>query len=135
MWETVFDKMVSRLILNGQLRVTYPDGRTATFGPGGTLKAAIEIRDTAVLRGLCTRPDLTLGEAAAQEGLLEQQIAPAACKRVRAFFDQAVRWRLLAAAGEPVHEILMRIMKDIGYESFLEADDPDSAGARGENVA
>ncbi|MHA6264978.1 class I SAM-dependent methyltransferase [Arenibacterium sp. CAU 1754] len=63
MWETVFDRMVSRLILNGQLRVTYPDGRMATFGPGGTLKAGIEIRDTAVLRGLCTRPDLTLGEA------------------------------------------------------------------------
>jgi DNA helicase-2/ATP-dependent DNA helicase PcrA len=96
-----------------------------------------KIGDTTVNRlvGLTTREELTLGETAARDGLLEQEIAPAACKRVRAFFDLAVRWRMLAIAGEPVHEILIRIMKDIGFQGHLEMDDPESAGARGENVA
>ncbi len=96
-----------------------------------------KIGDTTVNRlvGLAGRENLTLGEAAARDGLLEQEIAPAGCKRVRAFFDLAVRWRMLATTGEPVHEILIRIMKDIGYQGYLEMADPDSAGARGENVA
>jgi DNA helicase-2/ATP-dependent DNA helicase PcrA len=34
-----------------------------------------------------------------------------------------------------VHEILTRVMKDIGYESHLESDDPETAGSRNENVA
>jgi DNA helicase-2/ATP-dependent DNA helicase PcrA len=96
-----------------------------------------KIGDTTVKRlmGLALREELTLGETAAQAGLLEMEIAPAACKRVRAFFDMAVRWRMLAAEGEPVHEVLARIMKDIGYEGHLEMDDPESAGSRNENVA
>jgi DNA helicase-2/ATP-dependent DNA helicase PcrA len=96
-----------------------------------------KIGDTTVGRlvGLAAREGLTLGETAARDGLLEQEIAPAGCKRVRAFFDLAVRWRLLTTSGEPVHEILIRIMKDTGYQGFLEMDDPESAGARNENVA
>jgi len=96
-----------------------------------------KIGDTTVgrLMGLAAREELTLGEAAARDGLLEQELAPAACKRVRAFFDMAVRWRMLASEGEPVHEIVTRIMKDIGYQGHIEMDDPESAGARSENVA
>ena len=73
-----------------------------------------KIGDTTVGRlvGLAAREGLTLGETAARDGLLEQEIAPAACKRVRDFFDMAVRWRLLTSTAEPVHEILIRIMKD-----------------------
>ena len=63
MWETIFERMVSRLVRTGKLRVTYPDGRSASYGPGGALTASVTIRDTATLRGLCLRPDLTLGEA------------------------------------------------------------------------
>ena len=96
-----------------------------------------KIGDTTVSRlvDLAARAELTLGEAAAREGLLEQDIAPAACKRVRAFFDMVVRWRVLAQDGRPVHEILARIMKDTGYEGFLESDDPETSGSRNENVA
>ena len=63
MWESVFERMVSRLIQSGELRVTYPDGRTKSFGPGGDTTIALSIRDPATVRGLCTRPELTLGEA------------------------------------------------------------------------
>ena len=96
-----------------------------------------KIGDTTVSRliSLAAREKLTLGEAAARDGLLEQEIAPAACRRVRAFFDLAVRWRILASDGEPVHEILTRIMKDTGYQGYIELDDPDKAGSRNENVA
>jgi len=96
-----------------------------------------KIGDTTVGRlvGLAAREGLTLGETAARDGLLEQEIAPAACKRVRAFFDMALRWRMLTASYEPVHEILIRIMKDTGYQGFLDKDDPETAGARNENVA
>ena len=87
------------------------------------------------LQRLATGHELTLGEAAARPGLLEQEIAPAACRRVRQFFDQATRWRLRAAEGLPVPELLMAIIRDIGYDGYLQADDPDSAGSRGENVA
>ena len=79
--------------------------------------------------------DLTLGEAAAEQGLLEGQIAPAACKRVRAFFDMAARWRLLAQEGVPVPDLLAQILQQTAYEGFLEADDPETAGTRTENVA
>jgi len=96
-----------------------------------------KIGDTTVNRlvDLAAREEVTLGEAASRAGLLEQEIAPAACKRVRAFFEMVVRWRVMAQDGQPVHEILSRVMKDIGYAGFLESDDPETAGSRNENVA
>ncbi|MBU8871567.1 MAG: UvrD-helicase domain-containing protein [Gemmatimonadales bacterium] len=87
------------------------------------------------LIGLAHARELTLGEAAAQDGLLESEIAPAACKRVREFFEQAARWRMRASEGLPVHELVQRVVQDIGYEKFLETDDPAVAGGRSENVA
>jgi len=87
------------------------------------------------LVGLAAREELTLGEAAASAGLLEQEIAPAACKRVRDFFQMAARWRLQAVEKKPIHELLQTILKDIGFDRYLEADDPETAGARSENVA
>ena len=69
MWQTIFEKMVSRLIQNGELRVTYPDGQTRSFGPGGALTAAIRIKDKSLFKGLCTHPDLALGEAYMDERL------------------------------------------------------------------
>jgi DNA helicase-2/ATP-dependent DNA helicase PcrA len=87
------------------------------------------------LQRLAAREELTLGETAAYGGLMEQEIAPAACKRVRDFFNQAARWRMRAAEGEPIHELLMSIIKDIGFETHLQNDDPETAGTRNENVA
>lgn len=62
MWETVFDKMVSRLILTGRLRVTFPTGETRAYGSGEGLRAALRIADNATLRALCLKPELALGE-------------------------------------------------------------------------
>ncbi|MFN2370877.1 MAG: ATP-dependent helicase [Candidatus Krumholzibacteriia bacterium] len=78
---------------------------------------------------------LTPGQAAADAGLLEQQIAPAACRRLREFFGQAARWRVRAAEGLPVPELLQLIVRDTGYLGHLETDDPETAEGRGENVA
>ena len=63
MWENIFDKTLTRMIRSGELRVTYPDGHSKTFGPGGALTAGVHIRSPEVIRGLCTRPELTIGEA------------------------------------------------------------------------
>ncbi|MCB1185195.1 UvrD-helicase domain-containing protein [bacterium] len=96
-----------------------------------------KIGDTTIgrLLELAAAHDLTPGQAAADPGVLEQQIAPAACRRVRQFFDMATRWRRLAAEGEPVPELLTAIITDTGYQGHLEQDDPESAGTRAENVA
>ncbi len=87
------------------------------------------------LVSLAAAHDLTMGQAAAEQGLMEGEIAPAGCKRVRAFFDMATRWRMKASNSEPIHELLTAIVSDIGYQSHLEADDPESAGTRNENIA
>ncbi|MFO7653284.1 MAG: UvrD-helicase domain-containing protein [Candidatus Krumholzibacteriia bacterium] len=80
------------------------------------------------------REDLSPGEAAAQPGLLETTLGPAACTRVRAFLDQAARWRA-AAREQPVSRVLERIIAEVDYAGFLEEDDPATARARAENVA
>ena len=87
------------------------------------------------LVSLAAGRDLTLGQAAAETGVLETEIAPAACARVRAFFDLVARWRVMANEVAPVHEILRAVSRDIGFESHLELDDPETAGSRNENVA
>ncbi len=87
------------------------------------------------LMSLATANDLTLGQAAAEDGLLENEVAPAACKRVRAFFDMVTRWRLKAGEGESVHDLLTTIISGIGYQNHLESDDPETAGTRNENIA
>ena len=69
MWETIFDKMLSRLVRDGELSVTYPDGKTRSYGSGGSYAAAVWIKDTDTLRKLCTAPDLGLGEAYMDERL------------------------------------------------------------------
>jgi DNA helicase II / ATP-dependent DNA helicase PcrA len=87
------------------------------------------------LLGLANKHELTLGEAAAETHLMEQEIAPAACKRVREFFAMATRWRMLARDNMPISELLKRILTDIKFDAFLEADDPETAGTRNENIA
>ena len=66
MWETVFDGFVSRLVRDGQLCVTYPDGQKKAYGQRGTdnaLSVAVMIADTATIRALCLNPELALGES------------------------------------------------------------------------
>ncbi|MEX0280863.1 MAG: class I SAM-dependent methyltransferase [Arenibacterium sp.] len=63
MWSTVFDNMLTRLVQTGSLRVTFPDGSMRSYGPGGDMSAAVHVHEEDVIRGICMRPDLTLGEA------------------------------------------------------------------------
>ncbi|MEX0279732.1 MAG: class I SAM-dependent methyltransferase [Arenibacterium sp.] len=55
--------MLTRLVQVGTLRVTLPDGSNREYGNDNDFSVAVNIHDQRVIRGLCTRPDLTLGEA------------------------------------------------------------------------
>ncbi|MFV0514985.1 MAG: class I SAM-dependent methyltransferase [Jhaorihella sp.] len=63
MWETVFDRFVSRLVRDGELHVTYPDGKKRVYGRPGEDSAGVIIAGHATLRALCLNPELALGEA------------------------------------------------------------------------
>ncbi len=94
------------------------------------------IGDTTVRRllAIAGREELTPGEAAARPRLLEESLGPAACKRERALCDQVTRWRMDADELGPAR-LFERIVADVDYGRFLEADDPTTARSRGENVA
>lgn len=62
MWETVFHRMVSRLISDGQLSVIFPDGRKAVYGRDEEPRASVRITSPATIRALCLNPELALGE-------------------------------------------------------------------------
>ena len=63
MWATVLDSILSKLIVEGELDVTYPDGHTHRYGPGGAPVAAVQIHDTATIQALCRYPEIGFGEA------------------------------------------------------------------------
>lgn len=62
MWERILDRMLSRLITEGQLELRWADGTTTRYGPGGGFEGAIAFKDAAICRELCLSPVLTLGE-------------------------------------------------------------------------
>ncbi len=90
--------------------------------------SAARLAEIAAARGT------TLAEAADAPGWLEQALSPAACRRIRAFFAQVAAWRREEPRTTPA-ELLERIVAETGYLEHLEADDPATAGPRGENVA
>jgi DNA helicase-2/ATP-dependent DNA helicase PcrA len=96
-----------------------------------------QLGDTTVARlmAIASASGLTCGEAASESGLLEAEMSAAVCKRVRAFFTLAAKWRRLAQEAAPLPDLLQQVLKDIGYQDHLDADDPESAGQRSENVA
>lgn len=61
MWKNLFDRMANRLIREGRLIVTYPDGETRAYGPGG-IEAGLNILTEPALTALCLQPELALGE-------------------------------------------------------------------------
>lgn len=63
MWKSVFDKMLTRLIVSGTLEIAYPDGETRSYGAPNGNNAALTITDPAALRALCLQPDPAFGEA------------------------------------------------------------------------
>ena len=69
MWEPVFDTMIRRLIQTGHLQITYPDGRTQSYGDGSGPPVLLILHDPKILRALCLTPELALGE-----GYMNRQI-------------------------------------------------------------
>lgn len=63
MWDTLLDRVFTGLIVNDNLRVTFPDGKTREYGTNGGARAEMSISDTATMRRLVLNPELALGEA------------------------------------------------------------------------
>ena len=61
--QRLFDRILSRLVTQGSLRVTYPGGDTRFYGGQPGPEAAFRIRDGAALRRLVANPGLAFGEA------------------------------------------------------------------------
>ena len=97
-------------------------------------KRRIGSTSAARLTALAEREECSLGEAAAQAGLLEQELNGPTCRRIRDFFEMVTSWR--AALDETtVPELVERVVEGINYVNYLEREDPLSASNRNENVA
>ncbi len=79
--------------------------------------------------------EIAVGNLVERPDLLQMDLGNAAGKRVHAFLTQLNSWRRAAYDGMPVPELLQKIIADISYETFLHADEPDTAAGRMENVA
>lgn len=65
MWEFALDRMLSRLITDGILKATWPDGRVTTYGSDSQsipAVADIHFTDASIFRPLLLQPILALGE-------------------------------------------------------------------------
>jgi cyclopropane-fatty-acyl-phospholipid synthase len=71
----LIDAILTRFVTAGHLTVRYPDGHTATYGPGGAPTAAAAITTWSALRGLLTNPALVFGEA-----FVAGELVPLDCK-------------------------------------------------------
>jgi len=61
--QAILDRILSHLVTQGSLRVTYPDGLTRTYGGQPGPAAAMLLRDQATIRRLVTNPSLAFGES------------------------------------------------------------------------
>ncbi|WP_224826591.1 cyclopropane-fatty-acyl-phospholipid synthase family protein [Cognatishimia sp. MH4019] len=62
MWTTIIDRMLSRMIREGKLTVTWPDGTVTTYAGKPGLSADITFCDDGIVKALCRSPELSLGE-------------------------------------------------------------------------
>ena len=62
MWTKALDGLLTHLFKRGRLRVTYPDGETRSYGPGGGPEAAVTLHDPALPRRIVISPDMAIGE-------------------------------------------------------------------------
>ena len=67
MWDRLLDAMLGRLITHGALNVRFPDGTLRHYGvedeaSGATSPIPVHLTDEKVVRGLCLRPIVALGE-------------------------------------------------------------------------
>jgi cyclopropane-fatty-acyl-phospholipid synthase len=63
MWESVLDKLLRRLVREGQLAVTFPNGTTTTYGQPSAPPVQVQLRNPALPARLVRAPDMALGEA------------------------------------------------------------------------
>ena len=63
MWEHAFDLMLRRLLQNGSLQVTLPNGQRHHYGDGSGVPLHVELHNMATVRHLVLNPELGLGEA------------------------------------------------------------------------
>jgi cyclopropane-fatty-acyl-phospholipid synthase len=65
MWGRLFERLLMRLIQQGALSMTMPDGRVVHFGPGGNSgpQVVVTLSGEDTLRRLVLNPPLALGEA------------------------------------------------------------------------
>ncbi|NDW32202.1 cyclopropane-fatty-acyl-phospholipid synthase family protein [Salipiger sp. PrR007] len=62
MWQTLLERILKRLIVEGRLRVTWPDGTCRDYGPGAGPEAEVTLTEDSIIGELCTNPVLALGE-------------------------------------------------------------------------
>ena len=63
MWDRAFDLMLRRLLPNGSLQVTLPDGQRHRYGDGSGTPVHVKLHDLATVKRLALNPELALGEA------------------------------------------------------------------------
>jgi cyclopropane-fatty-acyl-phospholipid synthase len=71
--QRILDRILSRLVTRGSLRVTYPGGDIRTYGSEPGPDAAFAVRDRATLRRIVANPGLAFGEAYMDGGIEPQQ--------------------------------------------------------------
>lgn len=61
-WAQTLATTLTRLIKDGSLTVTWPDGHTSIHGDRARVVANMVLKNDAVIRKLCLRPEMALGE-------------------------------------------------------------------------
>ena len=69
MWETLLNKVLSRMIRRGRLVVHYPSGNTAHFGHDTSEPITVTVTDHSLPRRMVINPELALGEGYMHGGL------------------------------------------------------------------
>lgn len=62
-WNRALTALLRRGVRVGRLDLTFPDGRTEVFGPGGSPEIGVVLTDPDFARKFLARPDLAMGEA------------------------------------------------------------------------
>lgn len=63
MWNRLLNRMLSDLLVVGDLHLTLPDGTTRTYGDGSGGRVAATLHDPGLPRQIVLKPDLAVGEA------------------------------------------------------------------------